>query len=178
VAGGQGTLALELLADLPRLDAVFVPVGGGGLISGIAGAAAGCVHRRCRVAALVRMRMHACPARAGLQPPACWQSSSVHADRSPCAAVLKAAEPRIRIVGCQPAASDVMRRCVAAGRIVDAPSLPTFSDGTAGAHSTLHALHTPECPHHNEAPYDARHRYPSLHLQECAVCLFLDLAMR
>ena len=37
VAGGQGTVALELLAQLPadRLDAVFVPVGGGGLISGI-----------------------------------------------------------------------------------------------------------------------------------------------
>ena len=37
VAGGQGTIALELLSQLPagKLDAVFVPVGGGGLISGI-----------------------------------------------------------------------------------------------------------------------------------------------
>ena len=36
VAGGQGTIALELLSQLPahELDAVFVPVGGGGLISG------------------------------------------------------------------------------------------------------------------------------------------------
>lgn len=33
---GQGTLALELLADAPELDAIVVPVGGGGLISGIA----------------------------------------------------------------------------------------------------------------------------------------------
>ncbi|MGB9846021.1 MAG: threonine ammonia-lyase [Desulfotomaculales bacterium] len=36
VIAGQGTVALELLADLPDLDAVVVPVGGGGLISGIA----------------------------------------------------------------------------------------------------------------------------------------------
>lgn len=36
VAAGQGTIALELLEELPDLDAVLVPVGGGGLISGIA----------------------------------------------------------------------------------------------------------------------------------------------
>src|SRR5688500_8351824 len=35
VAAGQGTIAVELLRQLPRLDAVFVAVGGGGLISGI-----------------------------------------------------------------------------------------------------------------------------------------------
>ncbi len=35
VIAGQGTLALELLEQLPKLDAVFVSVGGGGLISGI-----------------------------------------------------------------------------------------------------------------------------------------------
>jgi threonine dehydratase len=33
---GQGTVGLELLEDLPELDTVLVPVGGGGLISGIA----------------------------------------------------------------------------------------------------------------------------------------------
>ena len=36
VIAGQGTIALELLAEKPDLDAVIVPVGGGGLISGIA----------------------------------------------------------------------------------------------------------------------------------------------
>ncbi len=35
VIAGQGTIADELLNDLPELDAVFVSVGGGGLISGI-----------------------------------------------------------------------------------------------------------------------------------------------
>ena len=34
---GQATLGLELLEDVPDLEAVVVPVGGGGLISGIAG---------------------------------------------------------------------------------------------------------------------------------------------
>jgi threonine dehydratase len=35
VIAGAGTIALELLDDLPALDAVVVPVGGGGLIGGI-----------------------------------------------------------------------------------------------------------------------------------------------
>ncbi len=39
VIAGAGTLMLELLDDVPALDAVVVPVGGGGLISGIAIAA-------------------------------------------------------------------------------------------------------------------------------------------
>jgi threonine dehydratase len=36
VIAGQGTAGLELLEQLPELDAVVVPIGGGGLISGIA----------------------------------------------------------------------------------------------------------------------------------------------
>ncbi|MGH9187698.1 MAG: pyridoxal-phosphate dependent enzyme, partial [Acidimicrobiales bacterium] len=36
VIAGQGTVALELLADHPDLDMLAVPVGGGGLISGMA----------------------------------------------------------------------------------------------------------------------------------------------
>lgn len=36
VIAGQGTIGLELLEQLPKLDAVIVPIGGGGLISGIA----------------------------------------------------------------------------------------------------------------------------------------------
>ena len=35
VIAGQGTIAVELLRQLPNLDAVFVAVGGGGLIGGI-----------------------------------------------------------------------------------------------------------------------------------------------
>jgi len=40
VMAGQGTLALELLADVPDLDALVIPVGGGGMIAGCAVAAA------------------------------------------------------------------------------------------------------------------------------------------
>ena len=36
VMAGQGTIALELIEQLPDLDAIIVPIGGGGLISGIA----------------------------------------------------------------------------------------------------------------------------------------------
>lgn len=36
VIAGQGTIGLELLEQLPNLDAVIIPIGGGGLISGVA----------------------------------------------------------------------------------------------------------------------------------------------
>jgi len=36
VIAGQGTAALELLTDVPDLDVIMVPVGGGGLLSGTA----------------------------------------------------------------------------------------------------------------------------------------------
>lgn len=36
VMAGQGTLALEVLADAPRPEVILVPIGGGGLISGVA----------------------------------------------------------------------------------------------------------------------------------------------
>src|SRR5205085_215968 len=39
VIAGQGTVALEMLADEPGLEILLVPVGGGGLISGVAGRA-------------------------------------------------------------------------------------------------------------------------------------------
>lgn len=39
VAAGQGTIGLELLEQVPALDAILVPVSGGGLIGGIAAAA-------------------------------------------------------------------------------------------------------------------------------------------
>jgi threonine dehydratase len=39
IIAGQGTIGLEMLADDPDLDTLVVPIGGGGLISGIATAA-------------------------------------------------------------------------------------------------------------------------------------------
>ncbi len=83
VIAGQGTIALELVQQLPGLDAVFASVGGGGLIGGIA-------------------------------------------------AYLKAVRPSVQVIGCSPENSQVMAQSVAAGELLDLPSLPTLSDGTAG----------------------------------------------
>ena len=38
IVAGHGTVGMEILEGLPKVDAVFVPVGGGGLISGVAAA--------------------------------------------------------------------------------------------------------------------------------------------
>ncbi len=48
------------------------------------------------------------------------------------ASYLKARRPDVRFIGCSPANSAVMMESVKAGRILDLPSLPTLSDGTAG----------------------------------------------
>jgi len=83
VIAGQGTIGVELARQLTPIDAVFIAVGGGGLISGVG-------------------------------------------------SFLKSINPQTRIVACQPAASDVMTRSVEAGEILELPSEPTLSDGTAG----------------------------------------------
>ena len=83
VIAGQGSCGVEIVEQLPDIDAAFIAVGGGGLISGVG-------------------------------------------------SVLKAHNPDIKIVGCQPVASAVMAESVEAGEILDLPSAPTLSDGTAG----------------------------------------------
>ena len=83
VVAGQGTIGVELINQLDEIDAVFVSLGGGGLISGVAG-------------------------------------------------YLKSVRPDIKIIGCSPENSQVMIQSVKAGKILDLPSLPTLSDGTAG----------------------------------------------
>ena len=35
VIAGQGTIGLEIIQQLPDVEAVYVPIGGGGLISGV-----------------------------------------------------------------------------------------------------------------------------------------------
>jgi threonine dehydratase len=83
VVAGQGTIGMELLKQLNEMDSVFVSLGGGGLISGIAG-------------------------------------------------YLKSIRPEIQVIGCSPENSQVMIRSVRSGKILNLPSLPTLSDGTAG----------------------------------------------
>lgn len=57
VIAGQGTLGLEILGDLPDVDEVWVPVGGGGLVAGVAVAIKG-ARPGCRV---VGVQAGACP---------------------------------------------------------------------------------------------------------------------
>jgi threonine dehydratase len=83
VVAGQGSCGVEIARQLSPVDAVFIAVGGGGLLSGVG-------------------------------------------------AFLKSVNPNVEIVSCQPSASRVMTESVAAGEILDLPSLPTLSDGTAG----------------------------------------------
>jgi len=83
VVAGQGTCGIEIVRELPDADAIFVAVGGGGLIGGVG-------------------------------------------------AVMKTHNPNLRVYGCQPLASPVMARSIEAGEIIDMPSEPTLSDGTAG----------------------------------------------
>ena len=45
IVGGQGTLGIELSRQFPQLDTVFIAVGGGGLISGIAPGSRESTHR-------------------------------------------------------------------------------------------------------------------------------------
>jgi threonine dehydratase len=48
------------------------------------------------------------------------------------AGYLKSVYPHAQIIGCSPENSQVMIQSVKAGKILDLPSLPTLSDGTAG----------------------------------------------
>jgi threonine dehydratase len=83
IIGGQGTVGVELARQIDHVDTVFVSLGGGGLISGVA-------------------------------------------------TYLKSVQPGVKIIGCSPENSQVMIQSVKAGKILDLPSLPTLSDGTAG----------------------------------------------
>ena len=57
IIAGQGTIALEILSDLPDPDFIVVPVGGGGLIAGIATAA----RALCPSAKIIGVQAAACP---------------------------------------------------------------------------------------------------------------------
>ena len=63
---GQGTVGLEILEDLPDVETIVVPIGGGGLISGVATAVARARARhRSRAGALDRDALGARGRRAG-----------------------------------------------------------------------------------------------------------------
>jgi threonine dehydratase len=82
VIAGQGTLGLELLEQHPDLEAVVVPIGGGGLIGGI-----GCA--------------------------------------------LKETNPRIQVIGVQPARLPSVKVALSEGKSVTLPAAVTIADGIA-----------------------------------------------
>jgi threonine dehydratase len=57
IISGQGTIGLEILEDLPDVDTIIVPVGGGGLIGGIAAAVKALRHQ----ARIIGVQAAACP---------------------------------------------------------------------------------------------------------------------
>ena len=82
VATGQGSIAMEIVQELPTVDYILVPIGGGGLITGVA-------------------------------------------------TLAKMLNPKIKIIGVEPAAAASMTAAIAAGEPVTIEKADTIADGTA-----------------------------------------------
>ena len=82
VATGQGSIAMEIIKELPTVDYVLCPIGGGGLCTG--------------VATLVKML-----------------------------------NPKIKVIGVEPAQANCMQVSVEKGEVVTLPTVNTIADGTA-----------------------------------------------
>lgn len=82
VATGQGTIAMEIIKELPTVDYILVPIGGGGLC--------------CGVSTLAKML-----------------------------------NPKIKVIGVEPAGAACMKASLAAGHVVTLPKVTTIADGTA-----------------------------------------------
>ena len=82
VATGQGTVGVEVFNELPDVDCILVPIGGGGLA--------------CGVATLAKM-----------------------------------INPKVRVIGVEPAGANCMQASIREGHVVSLPSAVTIADGTA-----------------------------------------------
>ena len=82
VATGQSTIAMEIVQELPLVDTILVPIGGGGLSCGVSTFA-------------------------------------------------KLYNPKIRVIGVEPAGAACMKASVEAGHVVKLPAASTIADGTA-----------------------------------------------
>lgn len=71
IIAGQGTIGLEMATDAPPLDAVLVPIGGGGLISGVATA----FRAKCPEATVIGVQSAQFPAAYALRNPSFVPSS-------------------------------------------------------------------------------------------------------
>lgn len=82
VATGQGTIAMEIIKELPTVDYILVPIGGGGLCAGVS-------------------------------------------------TLAKLLNPKIRIIGVEPAGANCMQVSLKAGHVMDLTDINTIADGTA-----------------------------------------------
>ncbi len=82
VATGQGTIAMEIFKELPLVDYILVPVGGGGLATGVS-------------------------------------------------VLAKLLNPKIRVIGVEPAGAACLKASLEAGKVVTLPGVNTIADGTA-----------------------------------------------
>ena len=82
VATGQGTIAMEIFKELPLVDIILVPIGGGGLATGVS-------------------------------------------------TLAKLLNPKIKVIGVEPAGANCMQESLKAGKVVTLPGVNTIADGTA-----------------------------------------------
>ena len=82
VATGQGSIAMEIIKELPTVDYILVPIGGGGLCTGVA-------------------------------------------------TLAKLLNPKIKVIGVEPAGANCMQESLKEGKVVTLPSVNTIADGTA-----------------------------------------------
>ena len=82
VATGQGTIAMDIFKELPTVDYILVPIGGGGLATGVS-------------------------------------------------TLAKLLNPKIKVIGVEPAEPASMTAAIEAGHTVTLPSANTIADGTA-----------------------------------------------
>ncbi len=82
VAAGQGTVAMEIFQELPLVDYILVPIGGGGLATGVS-------------------------------------------------TLAKLLNPKIQVIGVEPAGANCMQESLKAGQVVTLPKVNTIADGTA-----------------------------------------------
>ena len=82
VATGQGTIAMEIFKELPLVEYILVPIGGGGLATGVS-------------------------------------------------ALAKLLNPKIKVIGVEPAGASCMKASFEAGKVVTLDGVNTIADGTA-----------------------------------------------
>ena len=82
VATGQGTIAMEIFQELPLVEYILVPIGGGGLATGVS-------------------------------------------------TLAKLLNPKIKVIGVEPAGATCMKASLEAGEVVTLPQVNTIADGTA-----------------------------------------------